>query len=490
MSNIEVQPVGSDTEQHSAFHLDLTLRVRVLDVVTGRPLARAYATKPVIGADTLGALGKHPLRVLNPRDVKFTNPSTGDVTLEVKSLRTFVPEPLGSSPVSALKASWQCTPEFIYTKPGRLISANGSHFQRIDDSEDRFVCIKSAGATYAERALVTTDEGILEIPLGGRDWLAGKTLELELRDYMIIEAKDDYDADVPHGELVVSLEGAPKENGWKLGRNGSKVAFEKSIEVEIPAVVGLPWHLWNSSRDEVEVTVWAVRKVLKYSGTAKTTPTDRPEGTAPKGIIIHYNSGYYMKEKRGRGTVLCRKVFDGSERSVLRDNDLFGSPELALQILKKLFKPTVGYHYHVARNGEIWFVVDEDKRAFHAGKSREPVTTQCQTVGDDGAATTHIHTRTSPSEGLSNAYIGIDVLGYHSSATFHFTENQRWYADRLIENIRSRYDDVVWYNILGHDEARAAYKTAHPASTSPDKTDPGAALAGGMVGLRGRHYSG
>ena len=487
MNNIEVQPVENNTEQHSSFHLDLTLRVRVLDVVTGQPLARAYATKPAFDAKKLDAFGMHPLRVLAEREVQLDNTSTGLITLNIKGLRTFVPDPSGSALVSALKPTWQCTPEFVYTKPGRLISKDGSHFQRVDDSEDRFVCIKSAKATYAERALVTTQKGILEIPVSGPEWLANKTLELAFRDYMIIEAKDDYDADAPHQEFTTSLEGAPKDNGWKLERNGTKTAFEESIKIE----TSLLWHLWNSARGEAEVTIWAVRKVVEYSGTAKTTPVDRPAGTVPKGIVIHYNSGRNMIEKRGSGTVECAKVFDDSGRSVLRDNDAFGLPELALQIIKGCL-PSLkyGYHHHVARNGEIWFVVDEDKRTYHAGASREPSTTDCRTTGDDGAPTTHTHTRTSPSENLNNTYIGIDILGYHDKAKFHFTGHQLWYLDRLIENICSRYDDVAWYNILGHDEVRTAYNTAHPASTEVKKTDPGSALPGGMEGLRGRHYSG
>ncbi len=54
----------------------------------------------------------------------------------------------------------------------------------------------------------------------------------------------------------------------------------------------------------------------------------------------------------------------------------------------------------------------------------------------------------------------------------------------------SRNSNINWYEILGHDESRTAYKNANPSSTVTDKMDPGAALPGGaqsMEFLRGRH---
>ena len=125
---------------------------------------------------------------------------------------------------------------------------------------------------------------------------------------------------------------------------------------------------------------------------------------------------------------------------------------------------------------------------YHSGKSREPDTVTAQenfTATGPPREVTHIYD--SPREALDKSHIGINLLGHHSEARYHFTARQHWYLDRLIENIQSRRPDVEWHTILGHDENRAAYKDAHPGTTEHDKADPGAALAGGMIRLRGRH---
>ena len=114
MSTIEVTPVVADDPGYTSLQVDTTLRIKILDLATGRPLSGAYATKPIVHPFTLNLLGKHPLQVLGERDVTLWHSSMGDMTLKVKSLRTYVPDPLEADPVTKLKQTWQTTPEVCW----------------------------------------------------------------------------------------------------------------------------------------------------------------------------------------------------------------------------------------------------------------------------------------------------------------------------------------------------------------------------------------
>lgn len=515
MSTIDVQPVANEAEGGNTVQFDLSLRIKVLDLATGKPITRAIATKPVIEPKVLDALGKHPMQVTIKRscDIEFSNNGTiYTPTLKLPGLKTFVPEPTDASPVTKLKATWQCTPEVFFTRAGRLTTDKGTQFQRVDDSEARYVCIRwkdNSGevVSAAERVLATDHNGILEIPLNGDHWLSGAKAEVEFRDYRILEAEGDFDAELGHDKFDVTLSGTPTANDWKISPKDSpetSQSLEQSLELELSSFSGIAQRIqkqvWGPARDDddVDVTLWAVRKIETYedeTGEDVVKTISTPLGTSTRtvrGIVVHYNSGYEVKERRKGKTIQCRDVFDQADRSVLRDNTILGAARLPMVILEKFYPSRkVGYHYHITRDGAVWFVVSEDDKTQHAAASREPSKTKCR-VGKGKDAVEHTHDRSSADNWLNGDYIGISLIGYHADASFYFTDRQVWSLDRLIENIRSRYDDVVWHRILGHDEVREAYNDwaeDNDKDQSAAKHDPGAAMTGGgMNALRGRHY--
>jgi hypothetical protein len=473
MAEIAVHPVENDEEQ-DVLHLSLVLRIKLLDVVTGEPIKDGYAIKP-------------ELLVLNARPVKFTNNDTGDFTVNFKTLRTFVPADGASDPPSSLKPTWQVVPEVFCPKSGgnTLVDDAGNVFQQVDADDQRYVCIKSATVQYCEPSMITNQQGILEIPIPFADWMNKSTVTIELRDYSIAQAEGNFGPEVGQDKFQVSLIGDPPDNNWTLIKDQETVPFLSRIEYPL-TFTSLASHLWDASSNEPDLVLWAVRKVKECTSTARTKSTKRPGAGTVRGIVVHYNSGYFISERRGTGTVRCRDVFDNADRSWLQDNKYFSSPELCLHILQELFHSgRTGYHYHIDRTGEIMAVVNETRRCYHSGSSREPSQVVAERAA--GQAQSATYNNSNPTEKLDNTHIGINITGHHAASQYHFTDHQQWYLDRLIENIRSRRQEVEWHTILGHDEIRAAYKAAHPSSGAHPKQDPGTALSGGMKQLRGRH---
>ncbi|MBD3332317.1 hypothetical protein GF356_05670, partial [candidate division GN15 bacterium] len=157
-------------------------------------------------------------------------------------------------------------------------------------------------------------------------------------------------------------------------------------------------HLWNVASEEPDVTLWAVRKVKECQSDVRTNGTSR-RGAGVRGVVIHYNSGQFISERRGRGTVLLRNALDESGANCLSDNTYWGASELCLRILAQLDRRRrLGYHYHLERNGEIVATVDEEQRTNHAGASREPDTVEAERSGGAGAPQTNTHTNNRPRE--------------------------------------------------------------------------------------------
>lgn len=486
MAEIPIHPVETEKEQDS-YYLDLILRIKLLDITNGKPITDGYAIKPVISSSIFQRYVRFPLRILNTRIVNFTNSDTGNFAGQFKTIRVFAPSS-GSNPPTALNLTWQCAPEFIHLKEdGHILSdTRGNIFQQIDSSDERYICVKSSETKYCEPALITNKFGVLEIPINYSDLVNNSSLKIEFRDYVIAKAEGEFSPVSGHDPFDVSLTGNPIDNIWSAKKGSEILTFSNQIDLSV-SFTGLASHLINVATNKLDLTLWAIRKVKRCDSSACTGFNNRPAGATVLGIVIHYNSGYYISECRGSGSVLCRNIFDNGNNTCYNDNKYFSSPELCLQILKKLFTSgKTGYHYHIDRNGEIISVVDEDKRVYHSGKSREPLTVIAE-KNSGGATLTTSHTSAMPTEQLDNNYIGINLTGHHNPAKYHFTDHQHWYLDRLIENIRSRRSEIEWYSILGHDEVRGAYIVAHPSTTEMVKTDPGNALAGGMRQLRGRH---
>ncbi len=491
MAEIPVQPVESE-ESTNYFSVECTIRVKILDVVNGKPVTDAYAVKPARDGAVLDRRGKHPFRVLQKRSTTFTGTGIADFSFDSLDLKTFE---LGSGSTDAskqLKASWKVAGEFVHpATDGAIVSnADGSTvFAKIHADDERYICIKSGNTIYAQRDLITNRDGVLEIPVSFSDWFWGEPITIKLRDHYVLIAEGAFDpaalmerakkAKREPGEngvkeLSARLDDAPLDNNWFGVSGKAEKKFVEEIKLDPPAV----------SRNAIDFTLWAVRKVRNSTELVPNGVPGQANGSyGQRGIMIHYNSGYYMSEKRGTTTRLCREAF------VDHENEYMMRPEMAIWILIRIGINSLGYHYHMARDGTILISRPDDTKVSHAGHSREPTTvTARENVGDNPR--TVAHTFTNPRSNLNAHYIGIDLLGYHE-VNYGYTTAQHWYLDRLIENIRSRATDIEWYHILGHDEVRTAYNaTQSAANQQPAKLDPGAALNGGAQGmelLRGRH---
>lgn len=484
---IAVHPVEGDAD-YDSWTIRCSMRVLVLDAATGRPLAGAYAEKPAVEQKVLNERGVHPFRVLKTRDVTLDHGDFDSFTYPVTDLRTYVLD--GDN---ALKLTWNSTAECIQA-PEReevLQGEGGALFQRIAGADKRYIMVHDGNEELAKRDLITNTDGILDIPITWQEWLKGTTVTVKLRDFRILEAKDDFSvADLLRREtsaggaaslngyraLKVTLHGDCVDNDWRAKPGATEGKFEEELDLD---------KSWASFED-IDAVVWAVCRSGPCTDLVdEAVLTSSTRECSCEGIMIHFNSGYNMTEVRGTAKRLSREAFTAGE------NDYMMRVETALWILRRIADlinvSSLGYQYHISREGHIYRCSDDDVRMSHAGYSREasPVTAvQPWEPGDLGPPQTAEHTFTSRKTSLNVSYIGIDLLGSHN-AGYHFTESQLWYLDRLIENLMDEYDDIEWYRIQGHDEVRKAWNDAF--ADKPVKNDPGAALAGGMDGLRGRH---
>jgi hypothetical protein len=455
-----------------------TLRLRVLDAATGKPVVDAHAESPVVDAAVLDRLGIHPFRVLSERSVVFGRHGISDFSFGVRSLRAWVPVPGAGRGGKRLEQSWTSTGEIVHpsVRGGMLQATDGSAlFFRIDARDERYVLVRDGGALHARRDLITNRKGLLELPLPRAD--GRSRLTVKLRDHLMLVAP----ARARRRALAVELRGDPLDNRFWLTGGEQERPFVDEIELEIPS---------GDGGGAVDATVWVVRRIRPADVLvpADVLPEVAPGGCTRQGVTIHYNSGYDMSERRGGAARWCREALRSGE------DDHMMLPQMVLWLLKRSNGDagTLGYHYLVDRRGTVYRAVAETSRVSHAGLTREPdQVTARENV--DAAPRTIAHRIDRPREALNRSHVGICLVGHHDPG-YACTAEQHWYLDRLIENLRARCPEIVWSTIVGHDEARAAWR-AHRGITDPDaeprpKTDPGAALRGGaqsMVLLRGRH---
>ena len=488
---IPVHPRESDNDTLS---IECSFRLKILDAATGEPVTDAYAISPTVDQSILDRRGVHPFRILNNRSITITHGQMADFSFDTKTLRTWKPGDSSSAGNKSLSSTWTCVNEFFHSSdpPETFTNADATAvFERVDGQNESYVCISSNGTDYARRSLVSNRHGILEVPIPLTEWITGTTIKIKLRDHTMLVAEDSRDPEQlqasetaagrdsstnGHKALGVELRNQPTGNEWWSKIGADEKQFQQEIEFQTSP---LDW-------DNIDATVWVVKRIQEASVLVGNDllPTPTSSYSGPSGVVIHYNSGYFMSEKRGAATRLCREAFSAGE------NDYMMRTEMALWILKRINgnSGSLGYHYHIDNRGFIYRSRDDSRRANHAGHSREPTTLTARQNDTENPATLS-HTNNSPKSYLNSKYIGIDLLGNHREG-YHFTDQQRWYLDRLIENIRSRHTAIHWYNIVGHDEIREAWNTANPNNTKAAKADPGAALTGdaqGMELLRGRH---
>ncbi len=131
---------------------------------------------------------------------------------------------------------------------------------------------------------------------------------------------------------------------------------------------------------------------------------ERPVGTAVDTIIIH--SLYAKDQPEPVSIAACFSVLDACQ---------------------------VSAHYLISRDGEIWRLVDEEKRAWHAGVSKMP-------FSEDGR------------ENVNHFSIGIELIATEESG---FTDLQYEALTRLTLEIIQRHPIK---SILGHEHVAPGRK--------------------------------
>lgn len=482
MATVVVSP--QEKEEHDTYTLERTFRVKLLDVVTGEPVRHAYADQvKVDGAvrdytQVLENRGSHPFRVVNAKNQTFRAKDGGDwhnFTIPLYCLKKWK-KSAGSE--NQLQTTNEHSLEFFddVDYADILATADGNLFHPV--TAERWICTQTGSGDdatrYARRDLITNADGILEIPSSFADWLTGANYMIRFRDFMCVLAAEEFAPDVlenGHKSLDIKLSGKdgkkPIDNHWIAKAGGVEKEFVSEIEIDASIV----------EFGHVDAALWVVRKVKELPDGAKQTTNNRA-GNNPRGIVIHYNSGRFVQEVRSGPNKWCSDALDDGE------DEFMWHPEMPHRLLKALrgANTSVGYNYHVDRQGHIWLAADDALRTGHAGTSTEP-NEPVQATRNGGAIVDDVatHAFTNQSSAINTRYIGVDVIGYDVETRYHFTATQEWYLDRLIENIRYRHNhddnlvDIPWYRVLGHEEVKST------------KADPGAALSGGMEGLRGRH---
>ena len=107
-------------------------------------------------------------------------------------------------------------------------------------------------------------------------------------------------------------------------------------------------------------------------------------------------------------------------------------------------------HYLIDREGQVFSLVDEDKRAWHAGYSKMP--------GSTGK------------EGVNDFSIGIELVRRSVDPP---TANQYDSLVRLLCDVKRRHQDVTIASIVGHDTIRSEWLRMKPNANTPMKLDPG-----------------
>jgi AmpD protein len=122
------------------------------------------------------------------------------------------------------------------------------------------------------------------------------------------------------------------------------------------------------------------------------------------------------------------------------------NPFSAEKCIKILVDCQVSSHYVIGRNGKIYYLVAEEKKAWHAGVSQMPPPDERQGVNDFS--------------------IGIELIG---NEILPFEEKQYSALNFLLNDIKKRYSIK---NILGHQHI-ATQKLVEEGLRKDAKWDPG-----------------
>jgi AmpD protein len=163
----------------------------------------------------------------------------------------------------------------------------------------------------------------------------------------------------------------------------------------------------------------------------------RPEGVEVDTVVLHFISAINIKPQAPYNLDAILSIFRGEHAP--------GAEK-------------VSSHYLIHREGQVFRLVPEDARAWHAGPSRMPPPDQ--------------------REGVNDFSIGIELVG---SVLEPFTDEQYRAMVALIVDIKSRHPKIALERVVGHDTIRGEWNRAHPDRPASEKNDPGPYLDGERV---------
>jgi N-acetyl-anhydromuramoyl-L-alanine amidase len=196
---------------------------------------------------------------------------------------------------------------------------------------------------------------------------------------------------------------------------------------------------WNATIDpgqalsaaEAVRVIWPAESGLLSIDASHALPApcygDRPDATGVNALVLHHISAVNLQPANPYDLEKILGIFTGAS-----------VPGEA---------PTSA-HYLIDRKGRVYALVDEKKRAWHAGLSR-------LATGE---------------ENVNDFSIGIEIMMTKDAAP---TPQQYITLARLVADIQQRHPAITDERIVGHAAIRAAWNEAHPDNQAPPKDDPG-----------------
>ncbi len=154
---------------------------------------------------------------------------------------------------------------------------------------------------------------------------------------------------------------------------------------------------------------------------------ERPKATQVSAVVLHYTSAVEIKPSDPYNLDLILQIFAGKAPGVTDKTSA---------------------HFLVERGGRVHRLVDESKRAWHAGYSALP----------------------SGEEDLNDFSIGIEVIQKPDESP---TNEQYEALASLLLLIKKNHPKVTLNRIVGHDLVRSEWNRRHPDRAVAQKEDPG-----------------
>lgn len=289
--------------------------------------------------------------------------------------------------------------------------------------------------------------GALCLKFGGRPLNSTSTIEACVFERNKCEKPDGIEPlrerDFSGGALHIGAAGPIKILFAKLIFSANSAAAGSHVSLPLDNVIsgwGGSWDMQTTFESPAHTSPAAVYRVVpeRPSVTTVTSPLvdwsrplpsacygDRPEDTKVDTVVLHFISDRTAADPYDRNRIY--DIFAGQHRS---------SPE------------KVSAHYLLERDGTVLGLVDESKRAWHAGFSMMP----------DG--------RTD----VNSFSIGIEMVRTAEDAP---TDKQWKSLLGLLCDIKRRHPGLVKENIVGHDAVRARWNSQAGVNKAPVKDDPG-----------------